>query len=308
MKVILRTLKNAKYEMEVEGGDDITSLKNRISEEHGLGEPSTQKLIYSGKVLKDDDTLTGAGVKDGGFIVIMISKAKPKPKPVPVAAPAPEPVASPAPAAAAAPAEAPAAAVDAAAAPADAGNDLVRGEEFEAMVTQLMGLGFEREMCLRALQASFNNPDRAVDFLLNGIPEMPAVAAGAGAGGDASAMAVDGQDQSMGSPEDAEAIAQELQMLRQMIESNPALVDQIMASLGQSNPQLLRQIGSRENFLKFLQDPNVLMGLLGAMGGGAPGGMGGAGGAGPGQHVVQLTDDERAAVGRVSFPTNLSQI
>lgn len=41
-----------------------------------------------------------------------------------------------------------------------------------------MAMGFEHDQVVRALRAAFNNPERAADYLLNGIPDMPADAPG----------------------------------------------------------------------------------------------------------------------------------
>ena len=132
--------------------------------------PAAQmKLIHSGKVLKDDDTIESCNIAATDFLVVMITKAKKAPAPAPAAAesssaPAPAAADAAAPAAAAASTESatPAAAAAAAApAPAAAASE---EEEFPAeMVGNLTAMGFPEAEVKACLRASGGNPDVAVE-------------------------------------------------------------------------------------------------------------------------------------------------
>jgi len=51
------------------------------------------------------------------------------------------------------------------------GQGLVIGSQFDETVKMICEMGFPRDEAIRALRAAFNNPERAIEYLMTGIPE-----------------------------------------------------------------------------------------------------------------------------------------
>ena len=150
---------------------------------------------FIGQVLNDDKTIESCNIKEKGFLVLMIAKPKAEPKPtatsstsaavpavpaVPANPPAEVPAAAaPVTASAAAAPQPPNAPILTPAQPAPVAapasssrnfndeNAFVTGAELQTTVQNMMEMGFERDQVMRALRASYNNPDRAVEYLFN---------------------------------------------------------------------------------------------------------------------------------------------
>ena len=73
MKLTFKDLKQQKFVIEAEPGETIGQVKEKISSEKGW-EASQQKLIYSGKILQDANTVESYSIEEKGFIVCMVSK------------------------------------------------------------------------------------------------------------------------------------------------------------------------------------------------------------------------------------------
>ncbi|KAI0335009.1 UV excision repair protein Rad23 [Cubamyces sp. BRFM 1775] len=355
MKITVKTLQQKVFQIDAEGSDTVADLKRKIQEtqSHPI---ENQKLIYSGKVLPDTKTVESCEIKEKDFLVLMVSKPKAAPaaaastsaaatSTTPPAAAAP---AASTPPAAAAPATTPAAApqppnapiltpaqaapVQTSAEPRSPGDSFLTGDALQSTIQNMVEMGFEREQVMRALRASFNNPERAVEYLFNGIPahldqpaapaapaaapaaqpaapaaptaaaqpaqpaqpqnlfqlaqqqqqqqHQPAAApnlgglgAGAGAGGAGAALA-------------ALANHPQIQHLRELMAQNPALIQPVIQELAAQNPQLAQL---------FAQNPEALAQILG----GADFGDDEEGGIPPGAQVIQVTEEERAAIERL---------
>lgn len=361
MQITLKTLQQQTFKIDIDEEETVKTLKEKIEQEKGKDNfaVSGLKLIYAGKILNDDTALKEYKISEKNFVVVMVTKPKaasaaPQPSTATSAPSTTAPAAPPATSSSsentteAAPTEdKPEERQSTPAEPAttpvrnseastntnlinEAVSTLVTGTSYDAMVNEMMLMGYDREQVVAALRASFNNPDRAVEYLLTGIPGRdqghatgpdavappasgaPAPAApasGVSAPADAGSLPSAGGDNPLGFLRNQP----QFQVMRQLIQQNAALLPALLQEIGRENPELLREISNhQEQFIQMLNEPNPEPVPVG--GGGGSGGAGGAGGmagdAPGGSHMsyIQVTPQEKEAIERLKalgFPEGL---
>jgi len=374
MLLTFKTLQGQTFTLEVDPTITVSDVKAKIETEKGSDTfPSgKQKLIYNGKVLENADPLSKYEINEKKFLVVMVPKPQAPAKPV-AETPAPAPPATPAGASAApstpgAPVKAktseskveakkeksaePEKKSDSSDTPMDTGNapaptsgstgtgnvaasDLVVGEDYNLMVQNIMDMGYGRDEVVAALTASFNNPDRAVEYLLTGIPssvraerpptvggtgsesssDAPADPASAGSNPVLAALAGSGSEEtgSSAAGTGANPLAflrnqEEFQQMKRLLQQNPGMLNALLQNIGQSNPELLQIISqNQEAFIRMINESDdPASGGSGGRGGGRPAASGeehlGESG------VIQVSPQDKEAIERLKalgFPEHL---
>ncbi|XP_054276375.1 UV excision repair protein RAD23 homolog B isoform X2 [Macrosteles quadrilineatus] len=294
MLITLKNLQQQTFQVDIDPSQTIKDLKERIQAEKGKDYPAAnQRLIYAGKILTDESPISEYNIDEKKFIVVMVSKPKSAPTPStgpadPTAPPAqPEPESRPS---EDRPAEARAEAVPPANISA-AESALLMGEEYNTMVQNIVDMGYDRDQVEAALRASYNNPDRAVEYLLTGIPA------------DTDNGPADEDSPPAGEPgEEPLAFLRsqpQFQQMRSVVQQNPDLLNAVLQQIGQTNPALLQLISqNQEAFVRMLNEPQ--------------GGGGGTGTAPPAAAMpptaVPVTPQDKEAIERLKalgFPEHL---
>lgn len=253
MKLTVKTLKGTKFVVECEPTKTVLEAKAIIESTNADLPAANMKLIHSGKVLKDDSTIESCGIKANDFLVVMVTKAKKAPAKPAAVAPSAAAETTETTAASAAPAaetkeepkpaetttETTTAETAAPAPAADEGPEL----PVEA-VNSLTAMGFPEAEVRHCLRAANGNPDIAVEFLTNGIPPgmQPGEQAAAAASGGGTLAALRNHPQ--------------FNDLRRLVQSNPAMLQQVLTQIGQQQPELLTEINAnQEAFLEMMNEP-----------------------------------------------------
>jgi UV excision repair protein RAD23 len=130
-------------------------------------------------------------------------------------------------------------------------------------VSGLREMGFPEAEARAALRAAFGNPDVAAEYLMTGIPPQALAAAAAQeqrsqrAAAPASAPHIPAGS-AVGADHPLSLLRSHPQFhdLKELVQTDPAQIGAVLASIGASSPDLLRLINEhREAFLSLMQEP-----------------------------------------------------
>jgi len=237
MKLTIRTLDQKTFTLELnDETQNVLQLKQQLVQLPEISQPvECLQLIYAGSIMQDDQPLTNYNIMENRFIVLMTKrnpaepkqeekpeqaktelKAETRPEPLPIST-SPQP---------------PSIAPD------------------EERVQNLMSMGYEEQNVRAALRASFNHPERAIEYLITGIPQTEQAAATA----------------TSESQENSETAAVErlrrfitdprLDHIRDMIRQNPELVEVLLQHISETDPRTFMTIRDHQpEFVAMLTSP-----------------------------------------------------
>lgn len=281
MKVILKTTTGRSTEVEFQAGTTIAQVKDTLKDEYDL---ASLRLCYQGKILDDakniDELGEGAALFIAGKKVTATKPAAsapatttvtetPKATPTEPQQPSQTPPAQTASTTVvreASPVVTPTPTSNVTAPPAASNNELSVDED---LINNIAAMGFEdRDLVKLALRAAYMNPDRAVDYLCQGMPRSTlerlandaaprtnvAPTNTAPAGNRAPAPSNPGTSNPTDALRQALASIPNFDQVRQVVQQNPQSLPTFMQQLQQNHPEVFALVQQNpQAFLELLQ-------------------------------------------------------
>uniref|UniRef100_A0A1A9WNH2 UV excision repair protein RAD23 n=1 Tax=Glossina brevipalpis TaxID=37001 RepID=A0A1A9WNH2_9MUSC len=243
MKLQIKTLNQNLLIVDIEPSQTVFDLKKELSLYPDVGvQPEFQKLIYAGKILNNQDQLKTCNIDIKKFLVVMtlkqpLAKGPLNENKVPIEGASNITTASVEPIL-------PNSGESPIADTASAMETSLLHPDKNQLVEQIVNMGYEEIDVRRALEASFDNPERAIEYLIEGIPIS-----------NPNETALPDEDS-----EDSELSMYEMiradssfQFLQSTLEHNPELVSAAIQQADDSNPALLNSVGyNQQDILNML--------------------------------------------------------
>lgn len=299
MQIVFKDFKKEKIPIDIELSEAVLSGKEKLATIKNC-DADQIKFVYSGKVLQNEKTFESFKVKEGDQIIFMISKVKKAPEPTNTESSKIEEPASTLTSVESTTETSTAAPESSTEQPAGefTASTFAQGSVRETAIQNIMGMGFERQQVERALRAAFNNPDRAVEYLLSGLPITEGAAAVQQTAADViqsesesapvatstieespntvtptsnnlfdqAAMASERAGSGSGSGIAAGAEGDMMSQVREILQTQPEMAEVVLQQLAASNPQIAELVQSNpEAFLRYITegDQNALAQALG---------------------------------------------
>merc|ERR1719336_981110 len=77
--VNFKTTKGTKESVQISKSATVEELKQKIEEKSSELSADLQRVIYKGRVLKNDKTVADSGLEEGQMVIVVIKKKKPAP-------------------------------------------------------------------------------------------------------------------------------------------------------------------------------------------------------------------------------------
>lgn len=269
MLLTFKTLQQITFTIEVDPKVLVSELKTEIFKKNGPDFPAENlNLIYAGVILDDVRSVESYSIDEKKFIVVMVKKlnltAASTSSPAPsTSEPKQQPEEEKKQSAAV---EQKKEEVEKKSEASTEPQQPSGSSELTETVKSIMEMGYDRQMVEQALRASFNNPERAVEYLISGIPynaieeTIQNVTAAAGVANQTTAntsQLTGASDDSSASEHPLEFLRSQpqFQQMRSLLATNPELLSTILQQIGQTNPALLKLISEHQHdFLNMLNE------------------------------------------------------